>query len=54
MINDHNQAAEWFKILHGAVPTDPKVLARLGNIYANEDDTQAFHNYLEVNVWLSL
>ena len=28
MTNDPAKALEWFKILHGSVPTDPKVLAR--------------------------
>ncbi len=47
------------------MPSDPKVLARLGNIYASEDDnTQAFQNYqdsyrhlptnMEVITWLGV
>lgn len=39
---------EWFTRLIGRVPTDPGVLARLGQLYAKErDESQAFHYYLE-------
>ena len=39
---------EWFNRLIGRVPTDPNVLARLGLLFAKEqDESQAFHHYLE-------
>lgn len=48
-MQNHSQAIEWFKIVLAAAPTDARVLARLGNLYAMEDDsTQSFHNYLDV------
>ena len=48
LLDDNAQAAEWFKILHGLVPSDPKVLARLAALNSKDnDDLQAFHNYME-------
>ena len=41
-------AIKWFKILSSRVPTDPSVLARIGNIYLKDDDeAQAFHYHQE-------
>ena len=41
-------AGQWFKILNALVPTDPTVLARIGNIYLKEEDeAQAFHYHQE-------
>jgi len=41
-------AIKWFKILSARVPTDPSVLARIGNIYLKDDDeAQAFHYHQE-------
>ena len=41
-------AIKWFKLLNARVPTDPSVLARIGNIYLKEDDeAQAFHYHQE-------
>jgi intraflagellar transport protein 88 len=43
-----SSCGDWFNRLIGRVPTDPNVLARLGLLYAKEqDESQAFHNYLE-------
>ena len=40
---------EWYKILQGCVPNDFGTLAHLGSIYRSQgDETQAFHNYLDV------
>eukprot|EP00667_Euglena_gracilis_P001691 EG_transcript_1689 len=45
---DYHNAGEWFNRLVSRVPTDPTILARLGAIYAKEDDeAQAFHYHLE-------
>ena len=42
------QATKWFNILTTRVPTDPGILARLGQIYSREEDeAQAFHYHLE-------
>ena len=41
-------AVKWFKILNSRVPTDPGVLARIGNIYLKEEDeAHAFHYHQE-------
>lgn len=43
------EAAEWYKILLGLVPTDGNALARLGRIACKlEDQTQALHCFTEV------
>eukprot|EP01083_Nonionella_stella_P110192 322283_1 len=48
MLGETQSSLEWFKILHGLVPDDPTVLARMGTLCRKEeDDTQAFHNYLD-------
>ena len=48
-MQDLPQAQEQYRILTGQVPTDPKVLAKLGTVYADEKEhTQAFHQFLEV------
>ncbi|KAG5187580.1 intraflagellar transport particle protein [Tribonema minus] len=46
--DDLAAAAKWFNILLARVPTDPGVLARMGQI-ANrqEDESQAYHYHLE-------
>jgi tetratricopeptide (TPR) repeat protein len=42
------QATKWFNILTTRVPSDPGILARLGQIYSREEDeAQAFHYHLE-------
>jgi intraflagellar transport protein 88 len=44
------QAMEWFNILISAVPTDPGILARLGDMFVKiNDKPQAFQYYSEVN-----
>jgi len=46
--NQSRSAIKWFKILNARVPTDPAVLARIGNIYLKEEDeAQAFHYHQE-------
>jgi len=46
--NQSRTAIKWFKILNALVPTDPSVLARIGNIYLKEEDeAQAFHYHHE-------
>ena len=46
--NQPRAAIKWFKILNARVPTDPGVLARIGNIYLKEEDeAQAFHYHQE-------
>ena len=46
--NQSRNAIKWFKILNARVPTDPSVLARIGNIYLKEEDeAQAFHYHQE-------
>ena len=46
--NQPRTAIKWFKILNARVPTDPGVLARIGNIYLKEEDeAQAFHYHQE-------
>ena len=46
--NQPRPAIKWFKILNARVPTDPGVLARIGNIYLKEEDeAQAFHYHQE-------
>lgn len=48
--NQSRPAIKNFKILSALVPTDPTVLARIGNIYLKEEDeAQAFH-YHQVRV----
>ncbi|KAJ3218670.1 Intraflagellar transport protein 88 [Clydaea vesicula] len=43
-----SQAMEWFNILISVVPTDPEVLAKMGDMYVKENDvTQAFQSYSE-------
>lgn len=49
MMEDPNQAIEWLMQMISIVPTDPKILAKLGKLYDNEGDkSQAFHYYYEV------
>lgn len=44
------QATEWLNILISVVPTDPGVLARLGDIFSRENDkSRAFQYYSEVS-----
>ena len=44
LIGRHDMSVEWFR----KVPIDPAILARLGTIYAKEEDeSQAFHYHLE-------
>eukprot|EP00665_Eupelagonemidae_sp_cell47_P001053 gene1053-1396_t len=48
LLNQPDKSVEWFGRLISRVPTDPSALARLGNIYAREEDeSQAFHYHLE-------
>eukprot|EP00659_Diplonema_papillatum_P015534 gene15534-23705_t len=49
LIGRHDISVEWFK----KAPTDPAVFARLGTIFAREDDeSQAFHYHLEAYRYL--
>ena len=49
MLEDTAQATEWFMQLIGIVPTDPAILARLGELYDNEGDkSQAYQYHYEV------
>ncbi len=46
MTGNTKQALKWYQVLLTKVPTDPNILARVGSIFArDEDDTQAFHYY---------
>ena len=45
-------AMEWFNVLISIVPTDPGVLARIGELFVKlNDPTQAFHSYSEVFIF---
>jgi intraflagellar transport protein 88 len=47
-MNDLHNAIKWFHILRTRVPSDPVVLARMGQIFNKQDDeSQAFHYHLE-------
>eukprot|EP01061_Rhynchopus_euleeides_P019978 TRINITY_DN32714_c0_g1_i1.p1 TRINITY_DN32714_c0_g1~~TRINITY_DN32714_c0_g1_i1.p1 ORF type:complete len:752 (+),score=345.02 TRINITY_DN32714_c0_g1_i1:306-2258(+) len=49
LIGRHDMAVEWFR----KAPTDPAILARLGAIFAKEDDeSQAFHYHMEAYRYL--
>lgn len=44
------QAMEWFNVLISVVPTDPGVLARMGDMFVRDGDkSQAFQYYSEVS-----
>ena len=46
--NDLHNAIKWFNILSTRVPSDPVVLARMGQIFNKMDDeSQAFHYHME-------
>ncbi|EAR82438.2 tetratricopeptide repeat protein (macronuclear) [Tetrahymena thermophila SB210] len=48
LMGQTKQALKWYQVLLTKVPTDPNILARVGNIFAREDDeTQALHYYSE-------
>merc|ERR1711988_1020191 len=48
ILGNMRQTTKWFNILATRVPTDPGILARLGQIYSREEDeAQAFHYHLE-------
>lgn len=49
MLEDPHQAIEWLMQLISVTPTDPWVLAKLGELYDGEGDkSQAFQYYYEV------
>ena len=51
MLDDVNNATEWYMQLVSLVPTDPTMLARLGEIYeAMNDKSSAFQYNYEVSV----
>ena len=53
MLEDTPQATEWFMQLIGIVPTDPAILARLGELYDNEGDkSQAYQYHYEVRFYI--
>ncbi|KAK2570829.1 Intraflagellar transport protein 88-like protein [Acropora cervicornis] len=48
MLDDKNQAIEWYMQLVSVVPTDPSVLSKLGELYDSEQDkSQAFQYHFE-------
>lgn len=48
MLEDPHQAIEWLMQLISVTPTDPHVLAKLGELYDSEGDkSQAFQYYYE-------
>jgi intraflagellar transport protein 88 len=48
LLDDAASATEWFKIVEGAVHTDPRVLMRLGALYLKQkDENQAYQSYAE-------
>ena len=50
MLEDPHQAIEWLMQLITVTPTDPQVLAKLGELYDSEGDkSQAFQYYQEVS-----
>ena len=49
MLEDPHQAIDWLMQLISVTPTDPQVLAKLGELYDTEGDkSQAFQYYYEV------
>ena len=53
MLEDPHQAIEWLMQLISVTPTDPHVLAKLGELYDTEGDkSQAFQYYYEVQYTL--
>lgn len=47
-MGNYKAAIKYFNLLISKVPTDPGILAHLGQIYAKEeDDAQAFHYHQE-------
>lgn len=59
LLEDPQQAIEWLMQVISVTPTDPQVLAKLGELHDGEGDkSQAFQYYYEVreaelNVFLS-
>ncbi|KPP59966.1 intraflagellar transport protein 88-like, partial [Scleropages formosus] len=52
MLEDPTQAIEWLMQLISVTPTDPRVLAKLGELYDSEGDkSQAFQYYCECYNW---
>jgi hypothetical protein len=50
LMQHYRPAAKYFQYLITKVPSDPGALARLGQIFAKDDDeTQAFHYHHEVS-----
>ncbi|EGR28423.1 hypothetical protein IMG5_176090 [Ichthyophthirius multifiliis] len=48
LMGNTKQALKWYQVLLTKVPTDPNILARVGNVFAREDDdNQALHYYSE-------
>lgn len=48
MLGNNKEARKWYDILITHCPTDPKIHARIGALYAYEqDESQAFHHYNE-------
>ena len=54
LMEDPGQAVEWLMQLISVVPTDSRVLSKLGGLYDSEGDkSQAFQYYYEVGGWHS-
>lgn len=55
MLEDPHQAIEWLMQLISVTPTDPHVLAKLGELYDSEGDkSQAFQYYYEARPYSSV
>lgn len=53
LMEDPNQAIEWLMQLISVVPTDSRILSKLGELYDSEGDkSQAFQYYYEVSIIL--
>ena len=48
MLGNNKEARKWYDIMITHCPTDPKIHARIGALYAfDQDESQAFHHYDE-------
>jgi len=48
MVGNNKQALKWYDILLTYCPNDPNIHARVGSLYAIEqDESQSFHHYNE-------